>query len=59
MTTYTRPDGATIYGPGTLSHDRLQHELHLRRRATAVPAKRRHSGKGSRSQQRRAAADHG
>lgn len=59
MTTIRRPDGTRIHGPGKLTSTQLQHRLALRARAGAVPSKRRHDGKGSRSQQRHAAAvDH-
>lgn len=54
--TIQRADGTSIYGPGKLPDDRLQHELALRRRAQRIPSRRRHDGKGGRRQQRRAAA---
>ncbi|WP_137725828.1 hypothetical protein [Prescottella subtropica] len=56
-TTIDRGDGTRIHGPGKLTAERLQHELALRRRAQRIPGRRRHDGKGSRRQQRRAAAD--
>jgi hypothetical protein len=51
-----RPDGSQIYGPGKLSAREVQHQLAVRRRAGAIPGKRRSGGKGSRSQIARAAA---
>lgn len=56
MRIHTQADGTRIYGRGKLSPQQLQHELALRHRATRVPSKRRHDGKGNRSQQARAAA---
>lgn len=54
--TITTANGSTIYGPGKLSDERLQHELALRRRAHRIPGRRRSDGKGGRRQQRRTAA---
>lgn len=56
MSIIRRPDGTRIYGPGKLTSEQLAHRLALRARASTVPGKRRYEGKGSRSQQRHAAA---